>query len=467
MLREKLISKVGAPEYRSKLITDWQNTNDIIKALTTQHIENRKYAKKIAPYFCGENERETARNIFNFLKREIRYEVEPAERQTTKSIPRLLADGVGDCKHYTNFANGVLEACGYRPLYRFAGYGNKGLSHTYTYLPKSNTVLDAVLSSFDTEKKPKYKKDMSLYKMSGVDSANEIAEINGLNFSKIASNIKKSAAKASNTVKKAVKQIPAAAKAVIQKGATLGLAPARAAFMGLVALNVRGLATDLKKVFDKKGREGFQWWADMGGNRDTLLDTVKSGAGKKRILGVKEEESAWNEVYGGYSGDGVYIGEPVTIAASLAAASPILIKVAQVIKAAGLGAESIQKITDTANKAKADFKQITGKDLGDVIFKKEAGVESKKLQYKSSDLSPVSESDATKVATAALAAGTGTDINTIKEIAQEVGVKPPNTSVLPVSPSGGTGIQFPKLTQKTVGIGLGLLVLYNIAKGRN
>ena len=195
MLRQKLLKTVGQPNYRSKLISDWQNTDDIIKALKTQHIENRKYSQKIAKYFCGANERETAKNIFNFLKREIQYRVEPAQTQTTKSIPRLLADGYGDCKHYTNFANGVLEACGYKPIYRFAGYGSKGLQHTYTYLPESNTVLDAVLSTFDTEKTPKYKKDMSLYKMSGVNDADDQAQIDGLNFSKIASNVKKAAVK--------------------------------------------------------------------------------------------------------------------------------------------------------------------------------------------------------------------------------------------------------------------------------
>lgn len=461
MLRNKLLNKVGNPNYRSSLITDWQNTNDIISALKNQHIQNRAYAAKIAPYFCADSERETARNIFNFLKSEIRYQVEPAEKQTVKSIPRLLADGYGDCKHYTNFANGVLEACGYKPVYRFAGYSNKGLQHTYTYLPNSNTVLDAVLSSFDTEKTPKFKKDMSLYKMSGVNSADEIAEINGLNFSKIASNIKKSAVKASDTVKKAAKQIPAAAKSIVQKTATIGLAPARAAFSALVALNVRGLATDLKKLFDKKGREGFQWWADMGGNRDTLLDTVKNGAGKKRLLGVKEEEAAFNEVYGGYSGDGVYIGEPVTIAASLATATPILIKVADVIKKAGISVESVEKLGQTVTEAKANFKQITGKDVSDVIFKKEAGVESKKLSYKSSDLQPTSQATAEKVATAALAAGTGTDIATIKEVVAEAGVKPP-TGLKPIDAKPFNISSM--FTNKTVLIGAGVVAAFLILR---
>jgi len=51
--------------------------------------------------------------------------------------------------------------------------------------------------------------------MSGVDNAS--AELNGINFNKLAKNVKSAAAKASNTVKKAASQIPAAAKKVVQK----------------------------------------------------------------------------------------------------------------------------------------------------------------------------------------------------------------------------------------------------------
>jgi len=292
--------------------------------------------------------------------------------------------------------------------------------------------------------------------MSGVHNAS--AEINGINFNKLAKNVKSAAAKASNTVKKAAAQIPAAAKKVLQKTATLGLAPARAAFTGLVALNVRGLATDLKKVFDKKGRGGFQWWADLGGNRDDLLKVVNNNASKKRLLGVEEENAAFREIYGGYSGDGVYIGEPVTLAASLAAATPILIKVADVIKKAGISSETItQAVTD----AKNNFKQITGKDVSDIIFKKEANVNSNKLQYKSSDLQPTTDGDATKVAIAALAYGTGTDINTIKEITLEQALKEP-TGVL--TPKGGVLPMLPTLNNKTVLLGAAAVAAFLILR---
>ena len=115
---------------------------------------------KIKHLFCDKDERTTARNIFDFLKNEIQYKVEPAEKQTTKSLQRFINDGFGDCKHFSLFAGAILQQCGFKPLYRFAGYRDRqNVQHVYTYLPKSNTVLDAVLPSFDTEKTPTIKKD--------------------------------------------------------------------------------------------------------------------------------------------------------------------------------------------------------------------------------------------------------------------------------------------------------------------
>lgn len=429
MLRRKLYNSLPSPQYRSSLVSGWQQVDDIVKAMLKQHQDNRNDAKKIAKYFCGRDERETARNIFNFLKSEIQYEVEPSAKQTVKSIPRFLADGKGDCKHFTNFANSILSACGYEPVYRFAGYGDKGIQHTYTFLPKSNTILDAVLPSFDTEKTPKIKKDykMSLYKLSGVD---ELDAVQGFNFSKVKSSLRKAQTKASGTVKKAVKSIPAVAKKVTQGMKTVSMSAPRTAFLGLVKLNFRGLATDLKKIYDKKGRNSTNWWYTLGGNRDTLIDAFKSASTKKRLLGVQEEEDAWNAVYSGYSGDGVYVGEPVTIATAVATATPLLIQAQKFIKENG---ESVSKLQSAINQGKQTFKQITGKPIEDVIFKKDAGENTSSMKITSSDLQPVDMETATKVAQSGVALATGTDLKTIQEMQVETitdpRIAPPGSTI--------------------------------------
>jgi len=467
-LRSQILKLLPAPTYKAKLISGWQNTNDIVKAIQVQHNENLLAANKIKNLFCDNDERTTARNIFNFLKNEIEYRVEPAERQTTKSLQRFVADGYGDCKHFALFANTILQQCGFKPLYRFAGYRDRqNVQHVYTYLPKSNTVLDAVLPSFDTEKTSTIKKDynMSLYKLSGVDN-----EVGKISFDSIKKSIKKAAAQSSSTIKKAAANIPAAAKKLAQGAKTISLSVPRGAFRGLVALNVTGLATNLKKITDKKGIDGLTWWRDFGGDRTELLKTINDSAGKKRIFGIDEENAAAREIYSGYSGDGVRVGEPVTIAASLATAAPILLKVTKFLKENGIDVQEVAKTAASATKASKEFQNLTGVKLTDVIFKKDAGVNSDNKVIRQSDINETSDADATKVVTAAVAQATGVDPATIVDIQQQSFPDPINPNNLGPNQGGNPVPLLPqllkgKINNQTLLIGAGVLaVAYLILK---
>ena len=414
--RQKIAKLLPTPNYRAKLVSGWQNTDDIVKAIQRQHAENLQAANKIKHLFCDPDERQTARNIFDFLKTEIQYRVEPAEKQTTKTLQRFISDGYGDCKHFALFANTILQSCGFKSLYRFTGYRDKtNVQHVYSYLPNTNTILDAVLPSFDTEKPYTIKKDynMSLYKLSGTDD-NEIGKIS---FNQIKSNIKSASAKTSSVVKKATAEIPNAAKKLAQGTKTVSLALPRGAFLGLVALNAVGLATNLKKLTDKKGTlDGLKFWYDLGGDRTKMQETINNGSAKKRIFGIQEEKESASAIFDGYSGDGVRVGEPVTIAASLATAAPILIVVLDEFKKAGINVDDLQNIAAITKKASGDFENLTGSKLTNVIFKKDAGVSSDRKNINSDDLKPTSTADATKVVTAAVAQGTGVDSQTIKDI---------------------------------------------------
>jgi hypothetical protein len=456
-IRQQILKILPPPNYRAKLISGWQNTNDIVKAIQNQHKDNLNAANQIKHLFCDNDERTTARNIFNFLKREIEYRIEPAEKQTTKSLQRFVSDGFGDCKHFAIFANTILQQCGFNGIYRFAGYRDRSnVQHVYTYLPKTNTILDAVLPSFDTEKPYTIKKDynMSLYKLSGFDD-----EVGKISFDKIKSNIKSAAAKTSNVVKKAAAEIPNASKKLAQGAKTVSLAVPRGAFTGLVSLNVSGLANKLKTLIEKKGTiDGLKWWFDLGGDRTALEKAINTGSTKKRIFGIEEENAAAREIYSGYSGDGVRVGEPVTVAASLATAAPILLKVADELKKAGI---NVEDITSIAKKASTEFQNLTGKKITDVIFKKDAGVKSDRKNINSDDLKETTNADATKVVTAAVAQSTGVDMQTIKEIQQASESFIPNDQTIPQKTN-----LFGTLNKKTLLIGGGIVVAYFLFKKR-
>lgn len=413
--RKQILSILGQPFFKSKLINGWQNTDDIIKQIITQHKENLKNAEKIKHLFCGANAESTAKNIFDFLRNEITYKIESGKNQTTKSLRRFVSDGFGDCKHYSNFVNSILNVCGYDVVYRFTAYNNKpDFQHVYSYLPKQNIIIDAVLPDFNTQKEYSKKKDikiMSLYQLSGVD------EIGKINFKKVTNNIKSAVKDTRGAVKQVIKDIPKTADKLAQGTKTISLAIPRNAFLGLVKLNVNGFATKLKKLLDKKGEfEGFEFWQKIGGNRTDLKNAVLSGATKKAILsGVNEENDSFNEIFKGYSGD-VYVGaEPVSTTTALASATPVIVIVLQTLKKFGVNdAKDITELGNTLKNASNKFTEIVGKSPKDIIFKKDENSSNQNSNITPNDVNETSQSDARKIVDNIVAQGTNLGVDEIR-----------------------------------------------------
>lgn len=363
------------PMNSQKLVRNNQSTQDIIAQVLEQHRENKKQAKEISHIFDGGNCYETCKNIWNFLKYEVPYQVEPSSKQTTKTISRMLHDaklGKGsDCKHYSGFTGNILEACGYNNwVYRFAGYSDFNQFPTHVYVVANDSdgkiYCDAVIGYFDTEKsfKTKIDKKMALYKLSGIDDA----EVGG---------IKESLQKLGNKVKDGAKEIK-------NKALTVSLVVPRAAFLGLIRLNVHGWATGLSKMDFNE----LKWWVDwFGGNRSELLDVIKKGAKEKRILGVDDPSIGF------------------VFETAIASAAPIVLKVQKVLEMAEKISNGIEKIkgnktVQAVQKAGETFKQITGKSVSDIIFKKDAGQSTTATELSQSDLKTPTDEEANKVAEA-------------------------------------------------------------------
>jgi len=187
LLKKDLLSKL--PIYNGKIgiLKYEQNTDDIITHLLKCHDEYKKDYDKIYPYFLGNTLEETCYNIFDFLKKNVLYRIEPSTKQTLKSPSAIMAQGYGDCKQYSQFAGGILDAINRNKYkidwcYRFASYNNdKELQHVFI-VAKDNTGkeiwLDPVLSSFNNRKKYTFKEDkkpMALYKISGFTTVSKAA----------------------------------------------------------------------------------------------------------------------------------------------------------------------------------------------------------------------------------------------------------------------------------------------------
>jgi hypothetical protein len=321
--------------------------------------------------------------------------------------------------------------------------------------------VDAVLTSFDTEKKPTIKKDMSLYSLSGIDTDTNTDEINGVNFSKITNNLKKATAKTSDVVKKAVKEIPKATEKLAQGTKTISLAPARVSFVGLVKLNGLSLASNLKTLYDKQGRAGLDFWEKLGGNRDELIKAFTEGSKKKALLsGIQEESASRNEIFEGYDADGVDTMGAVGIAAAVASATPILLQVKNIFAKLGIKPEQAQLLASSVKKGAEGFQNLTGKKVTDVIFKKDSGTDStSKATYTSMDLQPTNYTDAKKVVEGSIAKATGTDLQTVRDIANV-----PDSPITPEPKKGMLPVELPKLNQKVILIGAGVVALFFILR---
>ena len=112
------------------LIVDDQNVVDIIDAIIETHDQYKDEYDKIYQYFIGSTPKDTANNIFKYLKKNVKYNIEPDNLQTVKSPSAIISTGnVGsDCKNYSLFVNGVLDAIRRNELesfdlyFRFASY---------------------------------------------------------------------------------------------------------------------------------------------------------------------------------------------------------------------------------------------------------------------------------------------------------------------------------------------------------
>jgi hypothetical protein len=112
------------------------------------------------------------------------------------------------------------------------------------------------------------------------------------------------------------------------------LAPVRGAFLGLVALNVRGLATKINTLISKGDKDIKEFWLKLGGKYDKLVDAVNSGKGKKALFGKGKGVNGANQTE--YNEEGIGAVTLATAAAAIAAAAPALLAISNLFKKKGV-----------------------------------------------------------------------------------------------------------------------------------
>lgn len=199
-MTSQLLNNITPYEGRQQLIKRRQYTDDIIRGILSNHKDSAYDYDQICNQFWIGNPEATAKFLFAYCKKNMRYQEEPELMQTVKTPAAILVEGetIGnDCKHYASFIVGICEAqrrCGHPigAFYRFASDDERDSNpgHVFAVITSGRHQwwCDPVLNSFDTrahkfysfvDKKPAPMKSTitGLYKVSGVPNEDFVSGI--------------------------------------------------------------------------------------------------------------------------------------------------------------------------------------------------------------------------------------------------------------------------------------------------
>lgn len=305
--KEKILSLLPVFRNERVLINKDQNVSDIIEQVLSAHKQNTKLYDEFAHLFNKSSLKKICDELYDFLKENVAYQEESEKEQTTKVPQGILTQAHGDCKHYSSFAGGVLDALNRQGkdidwCYRFCSYRILEQTPHHVFIcvfddDGSEIWIDPVPGSeklIPTWNLDKYTNDETMALYNVVGNSNE------------------------NTVGYTISQQIAHAAARVSPVLIAG----RAAFLQMVKWNVRAWAKNMDYLITTQSTKftdplGTKWYL-LGGRWENLREAIEEGKDKKMIGGVG------NVV--GLTG--------VEITAMITAAAPVIIAITSVIKSA-------------------------------------------------------------------------------------------------------------------------------------
>ena len=311
------------PKFKNKETThsDMADNRDIRNAIFGAVPEANKQVKEFAKYFGRNNQRESCKAIFDFLKHKINY-VADADLQLIKLPYALLHTKVGDCKSYSLLTSAILTNLGIPHHFVLVSYNNDPTpSHIYVETD-DGCIIDAVWGIFDSEKKPTYKykvKPNGKMKVASITGTGKQSTLigascgcgcpscrmnaseprNGLfdkagdklrqgtnwakqQADKAAKEAREKAEKAAKAAKEAAEKAAQKAKELAQKGFQgykgVALAPGRNLLLIILKANLDGIASKMQKM---NFAEISKYWKKAGGDPKKLQSALSKGASKK------------------------------------------------------------------------------------------------------------------------------------------------------------------------------------------
>jgi hypothetical protein len=335
---KEIFENIGSPEFKNSLNSSYGSNSDIIKSLNSALPKAYKEVFLIAPYFKGRTPLETSYKIWYFLKNKIAYIKDRAGYQFVKLPRRMLDEKSADCKSKSLFTAAVLKQIypEAKIYLRYASYSNINIpTHVYTLmiLNDKTYLIDSVYKAFNEEKQFNYKNDyeMKIYTLSGFDDET----INGRKERKAKRQERRETRQEKRQERRETRQEKRQQRKEDRKSGKkpgalkkVALAAPRAAFLGILALNVKGLATKLNKAISINPAKVQELWTKkLGGEFEQLKKVAEKGSTRKMIGYIPDYEK---EDYN--LGQRSILGEPVSTATAVATAAPVILAVVALLK---------------------------------------------------------------------------------------------------------------------------------------
>lgn len=321
-----------------KYISENQSAKQIVDYLIIAIDDSQKYFPQLNKKFNKGNKLDNAISIWNFTKDNLVFVKEPPENQNVKTASRVIDDVKNDCKGFSTFICASLLACNIPAKLRLAGYNKYDNTPTHVYvvatINNKEVIVDGTLNRFNDEApftsaydvKPiltKNKNKMALNYLSGID------QLNGKDDRKKRRDARKDKREDKREARKESRG--ERRERVKTKIAKIAVAPARGAFLLMIKANMLKLANKFVKGANKDSDKLKKFWAKFGGNWEDLQKAIAKGSGQT-ISGywdklLSKSDKNWNKQM---------IGEPMTLTAGLAVATPLLIAAATLFKELGV-----------------------------------------------------------------------------------------------------------------------------------
>ncbi len=172
---------IAQAEHKDTIINRQGKTKDIMQAVVDCYNSDYAQVQELADNFPGNDTLSRCRAVFDFVDKNIKYQIDPLQKQWIRTPARLWSDGEGDCKSFSIFICSCLRCMGIPHLFRFAAYeGNSDPTHVYAVAIDESgkeIIVDPVYR--DETGKAVFNKECPYIKKIDMKGTTEISRLSG------------------------------------------------------------------------------------------------------------------------------------------------------------------------------------------------------------------------------------------------------------------------------------------------